>query len=276
MRVISHCLSNIPNPSETSDDDRVQADRAALQAFELGRFLLDHHGLNGLWTARIINHQSHGYSYRNALEHWLLNECPVVQATRERFQCFREQTQLLLRSGLHLASLPCGLMDDLLSLDYQGLSDIRLTGLDLDPEALQHARHNAVEHSIGWPLSLECEDALCLDRQAVWDVLCSNGLNIYIQDDALCQVFYQKLSDGLVAGGHLLISFMTPPTEWHVHDVAALVYQQYLFSEVLTIRWQCFRTEQQTRHQLSQAGLDVLAVHYDSQRMFPTVLARKV
>lgn len=274
MNLISHTLQS-EQPVDASIDQAIRNDRAALRAFELGEFLLNHQGLNGFWTARIIGHQAENYHYQNTLEYWLFNACPIVLATRERFRCFQGLLQNLLRSGLHLASLPCGVMDDLLILDYQGLSDIHLTGLDLDPEALQHAKHNAGQRAVSWPLHLECQDAFALNQQAVWDVVCSNGLNIYIEDDGLCEAFYQKLADALVPGGHLLISFITPLTEWQPHKPQDLAYQQYLFGKVLTIRWQCFRTELLTRAQLQQAGLEVLAVQYDSQRMFPTVLAYK-
>ena len=47
-----------------------------------------------------------------------------------------------LRPGMALASLPCGAMDDLLSLDLTGISGLRLSGVDLDPAALRLARHN--------------------------------------------------------------------------------------------------------------------------------------
>jgi len=274
MSLISH-TSQIRLPVETMLDQRIRSELTALQGFELGEFLLNHQGLNGYWTARIISHQTENYRYQNALEYWLFNACPIVLATRERFRCFQGLIQDLLQSGLHLASLPCGVMDDLLTLNYKGLTGIHLTGVDLDPDALKHANCRALDLAVPWSLNLQCQDAFELNQQSVWNVVCSNGLNIYIEDDSLCESFYQKLADALVAGGHLLISFITPPNEWQPHNPADLAYQQYLFGQVLTIRWQCFRTEIQTRTQLQRAGLEVLSVHYDSQRMFPTVLAKK-
>ena len=43
----------------------------------------------------------------------------------------------------------------------------------------------------------------------------------------------------------------------------------------MQIGWQKFRTESQTREQLKEAGFRVLEVIYDSQGMFPTVIAAK-
>ena len=36
---------------------------------------------------------------------------------------------------MQLASAPCGLMDDLLTLNYHNVSNIRLTGIDLDSDS---------------------------------------------------------------------------------------------------------------------------------------------
>ena len=48
------------------------------------------------------------------LETWLLERCPLLLATQQRFCLMRGLTQPLVRSGMQLASLPSGLMDDLL------------------------------------------------------------------------------------------------------------------------------------------------------------------
>lgn len=38
-----------------------------------------------------------------------------------------------------MASVPCGLLRDLLSLDWSGVTDFTLYGVDLDPDSLQRA-----------------------------------------------------------------------------------------------------------------------------------------
>ena len=87
MNLISHGVQT-EQPVDALLDERIRGDRAALRAFELGEFLLNHQGLNGFWTARIIAHETERYAYQNALEYWLFNASPIVLATRERFSMF--------------------------------------------------------------------------------------------------------------------------------------------------------------------------------------------
>jgi N-dimethylarginine dimethylaminohydrolase len=42
------------------------------------------------------------------------------------------------------------------------------------------------------------------------------------------------------------------------------------------VKWSCVRDENKTREQLDKAGFEVLSVNYDTQRMFPAVVARKI
>ena len=45
--------------------------------------------------------------------------------------------------------------------------------------------------------------------------------------------------------------------------------------DIIQAAWQAFRTEKQTRHQLETAGFSIVEVIYDSQGMFPTIVAKK-
>ena len=81
----------------------------------------------------------------------------------------------------------------------------------------------------------------------------------------------------------LVTSFLTPPptlsedSPWRNYDPLEALKQNTLFSEVIGVQWQAFRTEGQTRAQLEQAGFtpDNIQFRYDSQGMFPTVIAKK-
>lgn len=63
-----------------------------LQEFELGRFLLMHRGLNGFWTDYILQHPDHPMKALSGMEDFILNRCPVVLATQERFKIFKRET----------------------------------------------------------------------------------------------------------------------------------------------------------------------------------------
>ena len=95
-----------------------------LSEFELGRFLLKNKGLNGYWTSYVIL-QGPQKENLHPLEQWILHKAPVVKATQEHFQIFKLQLQKNLRNGIKIMSIPCGLMDDLLSLDFNGFDNVQ-------------------------------------------------------------------------------------------------------------------------------------------------------
>ena len=51
--------------------------------------------------------------------------------------------------------------------------------------------------------------------------------------------------------------------------------QRALFAEIIQVKWNTFRSEALTRSQLETAGFSDLEFIYDSQGMFPTVVAKK-
>jgi SAM-dependent methyltransferase len=281
MDILSHGYSTTLTAGQTAPD--VARLREELGGFELGRYLLNNLGLNGLWTSYVLLYPERGSRTRLSsdgtplgdLEAWLLDRCPILLATQQRFRLMRGLTQPLLRSGMQLASLPSGLMDDLLTLDYAASEGVSLTAIDLDAEALDAALRNHRERQS--PVAIACEqrDAWQLGCQGRWDLITSNGLNIYVDDDELCTAFYRQVAEALRPEGMFLVSFITPPDHWQPYSRADLEQQRLLFEDVVPVRWMCHRDESTTRGQLAEAGLEVISVHYDEQRMFPAVLARK-
>jgi hypothetical protein len=254
-------------------------------ATELGRFLLEHRGLNAYWTHRVVTYQagSAPTDPATAFQNHLLETLPAVLATRERFGIFQQQLQGLLRPGAVLASIPCGLMGELLLLDYAGLDDIKLIGIDLDTAALDAAQTLAQQRDLAGRVTLRHEDAWTCGLNNEVDVLTSNGLNIYEADDARVTALYRLFFAALKPGGTLVTSFMTPPpvlspqSPWHMAavDQQALALQQLLFVRIIEAKWSAFRTYEQTREQLEAAGFSSIEFIDDRARMFPTVVARK-
>ncbi|WP_439891200.1 SAM-dependent methyltransferase [Ralstonia sp. 25C] len=257
----------------------------ALAHCDLGRFLLRNRGLNAYWTHQLVTYRPGTLPASNAdnLEYQLFEKLPAVLATRERFGIFRDQLQALLRPGMTAASVPCGLMGDLLLLDYRQLPGVQLIGVDLDPAALVGAKALAAQHGLADRLSLYQQDAWHLHLYGSVDVLVSNGLNIYEPDDTRVTALYRGYLDALRPGGTLVTSFLTPPpvlspdSPWNTSAIepAALALQAQLFVKVIEAKWQTFRTHAQTSEQLRQVGFADIRFVDDQARMFPTVIARK-
>lgn len=282
MDIISHGHKDLSPQVETTPE--ILRLRRECGDFELGRFLIENLGLNGHWTSYVLMHPERGRLTKMSsngaplteLESWFLDRCPIFLATQERFRIFRDLTQPLLRPGMSLASLPAGLMDDLLTLDYSETPGVVLTAVDLDPDTLREAEENYRHLKPSVEVLFERKDAWQLGSSERWDLLTSNGLNIYVQDDDRCTDFYRNVAEALKPEGVFVFSFITPPEQWEPKDSQDLDYQRFLFKEVVPVKWSCVRDESKTREQLRMAGFEVVSVSYDSQRMFPALVAKKM
>lgn len=235
-------------------------------------------GLDGEATRLIIGGMP---GETNSIVRWICDKAPAVLATRERFGIFRTKLQALLHNDAELASVPCGVMDVLLGLDLQSVRNVRFTGIDLDARSLELARKNAITKGLDGISSFHKSDAWQLSAFAGrFDVITSNGLNIYEADDARVTALYQEFFKVLKPGGTLVTSFLTPPlalggTTWKNVNMLDAAKQRILFGTIIGVNWQNFRTEQTTRAQLEAAGFVNVEITYDTQGMFPTVIAKK-
>lgn len=241
-------------------------------AFPLGCSLLGNKGLNGPWTKYLIRTTAS----INPQESRLL-QVPSVRATRERFDIFQKQQQRFVKPGAMVASIPCGVMDDWLSCPNlpEGVS---LIGVDADQASLEIVRSS----SSGRNIDLRRGDAWDLQMAVECDVITSNGLNIYEEDDARVTELYKNFFRALKPGGILITSFLTPPNSgWLPGGLeesvwkGELAWQKMVFTEVLGVNWQHFRAAETTRGQLEAAGFTNIEFTYDKQRIFPTVVAQR-
>ncbi len=251
-----------------------------LTEFKLGHFLLTNRGLNGYWIAYAILHGIQK-SDLSSLEHWFLHKAPIVKSTQERYQIFKTQLQKHVTNDVKMASIPCGLMDDLLCLNYSDVQGTEITGIDLDEESLHLAFENSKEYNVK-NIQFMNRDAWNLRITNEYDLITSNGLNIYEPDDGKVIDLYKEFYAALKVGGTLITSFLTPSplmsaeSTWKNFDMADIMKQKAILIDIVQVVWQqAYRTEAQTRQQLEAAGFTVQEVIYDSQGMFPTVLARK-
>lgn len=246
-----------------------------LSEFELGRFLLQNRGFNGYWTKYIVvDGPKVDPDTLNAVERWILFRSPLILATQQRFGIFQEKMQARLRDGMKLASIPCGLMDDLYSLDYSAVNSIKLDGVDIDELSISHAQQNAYARGLRWDVELHRRNAWNLGFRSQFDLIVSNGLNVYEPDNQKVTQLYGQFYEALTDGGVLVTSFLVPPSTWLIDEADARV-QQSIFSDILQVSFLIFRTEEETRQQLESVGFTVVEVVYDTQRMFPTIVAEK-
>jgi SAM-dependent methyltransferase len=260
---------------------------ADLLEFPLGRFLLVHRGLNGYWTRQVVVYHpgegrkaavdEQGRPYTE-LERRLF-DLPAFQATQERFTHFRHALQADVREGVRMASLPCGLMDDLLTLDFSAVTEFSLTGIDLDEDALRGAAARALNQGLAPHASFLRSDAWALEVESEFDVLTSNGLNIYEPSAERVVLLYARFHRALVPGGRLVTSYVTPPGSPEQHtavlDPDALRLQQIVFRMILDVGWTQFRTSDETCAQLREVGFEVEDIARDRAGLFPTIVARR-
>jgi len=246
-----------------------------LSQFPLGRFLLHNKGLNGYWTAYIFRNNV-DLSECHPLEAWLLNKSLYVMA-RERQKVFQKLIQQSLFDGISCASVPCGVMDDFLNLDYRNLQSFSLTGIDLDIESIQFAKENAAQHG----LSSHCQfiemDAWSLNVDDKFDLLSSNGLNMYESSNERLIELYQNFASALQKGGKLILSFIPPPPKEGFFGINKedFIMERAIFGDIVQINYLNFSTEDEIRDQLKSAGLTVNEVIYNEYGVAPVLVATK-
>jgi len=250
----------------------------SLCEFELGRFLLANKGLNGYWTSYVT---LHGPKKQNLhpLEQWLLNSAPSVCATRERFFIFNKILQENLSDDITIASIPCGTMEDLTLLNTESFQNISYVGIDYDSQSIALAKANCkLLQNIS--LDFKQKDAWNLKLNSQFDIITSNGLNVYEPDNEKVIELYANFYASLKQNGLLITSFLTPPptlsqaSTWKNYSPNDVLKQKALFVDIIGVKWQSFQTPQQTMRQLRTAGFKDIDFIYDSQAMFPTVIAR--
>lgn len=244
----------------------------------LGHWLLMHQGLNGFWTAEAI--LRFGGKESGEVGRWIASKAPIFLATCERFEIFKKVLQERLNAGdKTFVSVPCGTMEELLILDATDKSNISFVGIDLDPlagswikEASKRYEKTSLCHK-----EFHQADAFSLAQHTKnADVLVSNGLNFYIKDDAEVVKLYKAFADSLKVGGILITSHLALPAQAEPYDKEALKKQLAIVRDICEMRWQIFRSEDLVKTQLAEAGFKVEQVIWDTQRMFPTYICKKV
>lgn len=253
-----------------------------VNSFPLGRFLLFHKGLNGFWTHYMVTHPERKNQKVSQYETLLLEQVPLCLATQERYRIFKKLLQPMIKEGVKMASIPCGLMGELLTLDYSHVQDFFLYGVDLDKESIKLAEKWAKDLGMHEHCAFKCQDAW--EFTGSFDVIVSNGLNFYISDPEKVLELYQTFCAALKPGGALVTSFFTPPpnhpvysTEWKLSAIPpqCLKYQKIFCNYLVELKFHNFFPESVVVEQLKKAGFDHTETFYDNGHLFPTIRAYK-
>lgn len=248
-----------------------------LNEFPLGKFLLDNKGLNGYWTDYVV-FKAYGNKIVHPLEYFLINNCPGFLATQERFKLFQSQISYHMQSDDNILSIPCGLMSDLLTLEYGKRSIVNLYGIDLDKNSLEYIKQN---RQLSSKTHLVQGDAWNFDCKNNFDIITSNGLNIYEKNQEKLISLYTCFYRALKKNGILVTSFLTPPpsidskSPWKNFDEKNLRIQRAIFEDILGVKWTNYETIDSIMQKMILVGFKLEKIQYDSQNMFPTITLRK-
>ena len=211
-----------------------------LSEFELGRFLLVNRGLNGYWTDTIVNwpidaNANSKYQYANSLEEYLFESSPVFAARREAQQAIHQEVSPMLRPGSAMASIPCGLMSEVLLATQEPFVGVDLFAIDLDAENFSLIRERYGDRLVENTLHTMQMNAKELDVTESFDLICSIGLTIYMPNDddvqELLNRFYSALKSN---GGKLVTTFAASPEE-HSPTLSTLPRTYALISMLINI-----------------------------------------
>lgn len=255
-----------------------------LAEFDLGRFLILNRGIDGYWTEYILNHATMPKPVVNDLEKKILEEFPLVKATQERDQIFQRINQQSVKNGACIATIPSGLSREVLHLNYNNITKINLCSIDIDPQSLTLSQSRAndilskyTKNGANISFTTELCDAWHLNYKESFDLISSNGLNIYEQSDQKVYNLFTKFYEALKPDGKLTTSFITPPNEWNVSkiDNKMLEVQKIIFVDIIAANFLVFRSTFSVIESLNQVGFKQIEIVPDSVSMFPTIIANK-
>ncbi len=256
--------------------------------FPLGQHILLTGGANGIWTDYLICYpwaQTDVASKMlnlNRMEYFLIFESLSVVAQRELFLSSQKEAQKHVKEGCRLLSLPCGVMRDLLTLDFSKVQDYTLIGIDLDPESLNAAKALANELSIS-NIELIQDNAWEFVLDTPVDFINSIGLNVYVKDRKRVIALYRQFYQALKPGGTLFTGVLTYPPErektsdWIMGNIPLhhCEMEKILADDILDLHFENYRTMDEIKEDFIEAGFSKVEIIPDRCCIFPAVIATK-
>jgi hypothetical protein len=252
-----------------------------LKEFELGRSMLMSGGLTSSWVDYMCHNETSPTNH--PLETWFLSKSPKIRAARERYYITKNLLQANLRSNMDFCVLPCGVISKVAELDYSEIGMINIIGYDNDVQGLIKAEL-AMQ-----PLVDQGKINLLLLKKNIWlledyeqhDLMISNRLSALESDAEKVLGLFQKYYSALKPRGIFVCSFFTPSPIDNLHispwvdvDIHDMLMEHSIFIDIMDFR-PAARTESEIRVLLQEAGFEIVDIHYDTHRIYPTVVAQK-
>lgn len=260
----------------------------SLSSFPLGRHILVTNGANGIWTDYMISfpwleeNLAGKMLAMNRIEYFIIFEMPTVLAQRELFLQSQKVAQNFVRAKNTLASIPCGVMRDLLSLEFNSSANVFIVGIDIDTESLNAAKKLAREKGVN-NVRFEQKDAWNLEIYSEFDFVTSIGLNCYEQDQDRVIELYRQVHNALKPGGTFFTGVLTYPpgsgnhSDWKIEAMPKFHAEMdvLLTRDILDLKFQNYRTLAEIEIDFRKAGFTNISVIPDRYCIFPAVIAVK-
>ncbi|API85991.1 class I SAM-dependent methyltransferase [Francisella uliginis] len=236
-----------------------------LESCPLGRFLIQNRGLDAYWT-KVITQNKGGYD--SDFEKKLITIPPIFIATQERYQIFKQQI-IDLPNNSKILSVPAGLLPEF-SRELILSKNFNIDAYDLDSSCAAQSGLAELEG-----VNYIVKDVFKMDVKNHYDAVVSNGLNIYLKTNNEVQKFFQILNNSLKQGGIIVSSFIASLEDVSIKKLENAKFGKQIFADILNVTWTKTHAEDEFRQILFSCGFEIKEIIYDSQKMFPTVVAIK-
>lgn len=172
-------------------------------------------------------------------------------------------------NGSKILSVPAGLLPEF-SQELILSKNFDIDAYDLDSNCEIQSGLSELEN-----VNYIVKDVFKMGVENHYDAVISNGLNIYLKTNDEVQKFFQILSNSLKRKGILISSFIASLEGSNIRSTEDAKFGKQIFADILNVTWTKTHMEVEFREILSSCGFDIKEIIYDSQKMFPTVVAIK-
>jgi ubiquinone/menaquinone biosynthesis C-methylase UbiE len=278
---------NIINTSSNTDYSKYEKLKVLdeLISFPLGRFLVENRGLDAKWSD-YITRPEYNIANKNSLkslEQSILFEFPIFKAMQENLKICQQIIQKNLFENIKIASLACGVMADILTLDYSKISKVNITGIDLDYESIILAHKLSQKHKLELETQFIQADAWKINFTQEYHLVVSNSINNYISNQDKMINLYTKIHKSLKDGGLLISNFQTASpfidekSTWNMNliDPSIINKQMLILDELVKVRFNNFKTLDEIANILEKSGFREIEFIFDTLKVMPLIIAKK-